>query len=411
MGDSNRVQIRSWTEATWGTGPTTEDMNEIRMTGENLTYDIANVVSSEMRNDRQATNIVQSGADAKESLNIELSFESYDDYLASALFGVWSSDLNISSSNIAASANEFTSSLVLFNNVVAGQWIKVDGFTIATNNGYFLVSAVNGSGTSVTVSPSPVTESIGNVITVVGATLSNGVTQKSFTIERYHSGLSPVVYFEYNGMIVNGFNLNIQANSVITGSFDFLGKVGSVSGSATSSGSIIDANTNNIINAVSNVANFLENNTAVDAALVQNVDIALTNNLRGRDAVGTLGNVGVGMGLCDITGSMTAYFLNDDLYEKYLAGTETSISFRTQDGDGNVYIWTMHRVKFETDPAGNAGSSNSDVMEPITFRALRHGVYDNTIQIDKFPITYNNSLLLETGDTLLTEMGYIFILE
>jgi hypothetical protein len=384
MGDSNRVQIRSWTEATWGTGPTTEDMNEIRMTGESLTYDIANVVSSEIRDDRQTTDLIQSGADVNGALNIELSYGSYDDYLASALFGVWSSDLNISSSNIAAATNTFSSAATVFQNVVAGQWIKVASFTLSTNNGYFLVSAVGGGGTSVTVSPSPITEATGDTIVVTGATLSNGVTQKSFTIERYHADLSPAVYFEYNGMIVNGFNMSVQANSIITGSFDFLGKVGSVSGSATSSGSIVAANTNDVINAVSDVANFLEDNAAVNAALVQGVDITLANNLRGRDAVGTLGNVGVGIGSCDVSGTMTAYFLNSDLYAKYLAGTETSISFRTEDGDGNVYIWTMHRIKFETDPAGNAGSSNSDVMEPITFRALRHGVYDNTIQVDKF---------------------------
>jgi len=383
MGDANRVQVRYWAESSWGTGPTTEDMTEVRLTGESLNYNITNSQSSELRDDRQVTDVIQTGADATGAINFELSYNSYDDFLASALFSTWSSDLGISSSDMVAASNTFTNSGTVFENIVAGQWIKVAGFTgiPATNNGYFLVSVATGD--SLTVTPSPVTEASGDTVTMVGATLSNGTTEKSFTIERYHTGLGSDVYFEYNGMVVNQFALTVAANQIITGSFEFVGKSASVGGTATSSGNITAANTNDVINAVSNVANFLEANAAVDAALVQSISITVNNNIRGKDAVGTLGNVDLGSGTIDVTGTLTAYFLDSSLQTKYIAGTKTSLSFRTTDNDGNVYIWTMHNVAIEAAPT-NATGINTDVMQTLTFRAIRHSIYDNTIQIDKF---------------------------
>ena len=79
MADTNRVQLKYIEETTWGTTPGTPTMTEIRMTSESLSYNIANIVSNEIRSDRQTTDLIQTGAEAAGGFNGELSYGSYDD--------------------------------------------------------------------------------------------------------------------------------------------------------------------------------------------------------------------------------------------------------------------------------------------------------------------------------------------
>ena len=129
MSDSNRVQIRYIEESTWGTTPSTADMQELRFTGESLNYNIENTTSNEIRDDRQVTDLIQTGSANGGDINFELSYGTYDDFIEGALWSDWSSDLAISASTIAATATGFTDSASGFGSVNAGQWIKVAGFT------------------------------------------------------------------------------------------------------------------------------------------------------------------------------------------------------------------------------------------------------------------------------------------
>jgi len=140
------------------------------------------------------------------------------------------------------------------------------------------------------------------------------------------------------------------------------------------------------MSASTNVGEIYEGATlaAIPASLfIQSVDLSLANNVRGLKAVSHLGNADIGVGSCNVTGSMNTYFADNTLYDKYLAGTATGLSFKIADSDGNTYIFTMPSIKFSTD-ALNAGSQDSDVMENLGFQALRHETYDYTIQVCKF---------------------------
>jgi hypothetical protein len=146
---------------------------------------------------------------------------------------------------------------------------------------------------------------------------------------------------------------------------------------------MVGANDNTAFNAISNVANILENGVAIASCLMQSFYFSLGNNVRGLTSIGFAGNCDIGVGQIDVTGTLNAYFKDTALYTKYINGTETSISFRLTDIDGNSYIFTFPRIKFESDKQ-NAGSSNQDIVENIGWRAIRHLTYGCTIQIDKF---------------------------
>jgi hypothetical protein len=143
------------------------------------------------------------------------------------------------------------------------------------------------------------------------------------------------------------------------------------------------------MNAVSNVGQIMEGSplAAIAGVFVQELSFSLNNNVRGQPAIGTLGNADLGVGTVEITGTLNTYFENGDLYDKYLAGTETALSFKVEDVHpsneyGNAYIFTFPRVKFQSDTV-NVGGLNSDVMENLTWQAIRHAAQNCTINIDR----------------------------
>jgi len=385
MSDSNRVQLSYIKETTWGVTPATAPPIEIRMTGESLTYDLSNTTSAEIRSDRQVSDLIQSGASMTGGFNFEFSYASFDDFLAGALWSTWSTKISTTSTAIsvatASSLNKFVTSVATdIAGIVVGQWIKTSGFAAATNNGYFQVTAV--ATTTLTVGTALQKVTAGATVTLQARYLRNGVTENSFSVERNHTDLSNV-HFIYTGLVCNSMSMSLNAQNIITGSFDFVGKASTVSTGAMTSGTMVGANDNTPFNAISNVANILEGGTAIASCLMQSLDFSLANNVRGLTSIGFAGNCDIGVGQIDVTGTLNAYFKDTALYTKYINGTETSISYRVTDIDGNSYIFTFPRIKFESDKQ-NAGSSNQDIVENIGWRAIRHLTYGCTIQIDKF---------------------------
>ena len=385
MSDSNRVQLSYIKETTWGVTPATAPPIEIRMTGESLTYDLSNTTSAEIRSDRQVSDLIQSGASMTGGFNFEFSYASFDDFLAGALWSTWSAKKATTSTAIsvatASSLNKFVTSVATdIAGIVVGQWIKTSGFAAATNNGYFQVTAV--ATTALTVGTALQKVTAGATVTLQARYLRNGTTENSFSVERNHTDLTNI-HFIYTGLVCNSMSMSLNAQNIITGSFDFVGKASTVSTGAMTSGTMVGANDNTPFNAISNVANILEGGTAIASCLMQSLDFSLANNVRGLTSIGFAGNCDIGVGQIDVTGTLNAYFKDTALYTKYINGTETSISYRVTDIDGNSYIFTFPRIKFESDKQ-NAGSSNQDIVENIGWRAIRHLTYGCTIQIDKF---------------------------
>jgi len=265
--------------------------------------------------------------------------------------------------------------------------IEVRGGTNATNRGYYQITAKTTSN-SMTVSPVPETQaSVGTsgnaAVTIGGSYLRNGTTEHSYSVIRSHAGLSTGQHFTFLGQVVNTFNLAAQAGAILTGSLDFMGSTGSLAQNSAAALAATAAGTNVVLNAVSNVAEVKEAGSDVASCLVQGLDFTLTNNVRGLKALGTLGNCDIGVGKCDVTGTLTAYFKDNSLYDKYLAAQASSVSYKVEDASGNAYIIDMPQIEFETDGI-NVGGQDQDVMETLGFRALRDATYGYTIQMSKF---------------------------
>lgn len=384
--DTNRTGLSYIAETTWGSTPSAA-LTNLRFTGESFSYNITNTQSTEIRNDRQISDIIQTGADCSGGFNFELSYSEYDTLFKAALWSSgWSTAVTISRTTIGfnnTSGRIYTASGTDFSALVTGQWIKVSGS--ASNNRYFRITSTAATGLAVT--PAPTTEAAGNTVQMKGSYIRNGVTESSFTFEREHSDANQ--YFDFTGMVVNTLNISVSADSIVTGDFGFIGKGATLSQTSGGTGTNISSSTNSVMNASSNVGEIFEGAFSSLATkdtdlYISEISFSVSNNVRGLRAIGSIANVDIGVGTCEITGNLNAYFLDESLYDKYLAGTETGLSFQVEDSSGNAYIFTFPAIEFETDSI-NSGSQNQDVMENIGWRAKRHPATDCQIQIDRFP--------------------------
>ena len=345
--------------------------------------------------------LIQTGADCSGGISFELSYGALDDLLVGALWATqWegvaaTSTTTITSgatgSNLDFTLNSTNDTITLGSSVshqiVTGQWIRLNGS--AADDGYHLVTGVSTNTLTVASTPGITTGEVldeSDAATIKGARLRNGTTENPFSIERYHADKTQ--YFGFTGMVPNTLSMTAAANSIMTGTLDFIGK--DASRGATSIGSTYTAATTaDVMNAVSNVGQIMEGATMaeISGVFISEMSFTLNNNVRGLAAIGTLGNADLGVGTVEVTGTLNTYFENGNLYDKYLAGTETALSFKVEDGstegEGNAYIFTFHRVKFQSDTV-NVGGLNSDVMENLTWQAIRDATYGCTIQIDKF---------------------------
>ncbi len=378
MSSANRTQIRYGVESTWGEIPSIAFTN-FGDTSDSLSYNISTIQSETIRSDRKIEDLIQTGANPGGTINFELRYGGPDDFLESALYNSWSSDLSISGSDISFDGvgNTIDSTSTDFSSVKAGQWIKVSGSS--NNDGFWHVSAVAQHQLIIT-DGTLTTESSGSSISITGSILTDGTTEKSFTIEREHQDKGQ--FFHWTGMVVSQLAMKVAANSVVTGTLTFIGKTVGRTTSTVGTGAPNQGSTEDVMNAVANVGNIMEGGSVISDTFIQSVDFSVNNNVRGLSAIGVLGNADLAEGDCDVKGNMSIYFADGSMYDKFINNTTSSFSFRVTKNN-KTYIFTFPRIKFSSDDISVPGK-NQDVMENMGFQAIVHPTYGWTMQIDRF---------------------------
>lgn len=211
--------------------------------------------------------------------------------------------------------------------------------------------------------------------------LKNGVTQKSFTLEKLFEAGAVDQYHRFTGAVANSLALTIQAGQLVTGSFDFLSQGASATQAALTGATYTPANTNNVINAAVDFADLAL--SGVNSPRITTLNLNITNNLRQQREIGSIDSVGLGTGRFEVTGDFNAYFENQDIYNLFLNGTSTDLTFTLGGQSSKKYRFDMDKVKFESGEI-IAGGNDQDVLQNFTFRALFEGT-DNTLKITRTP--------------------------
>jgi len=383
MSDADRVRLAYAEEDSYGVLSATTGQ-ELRFTSESLRQDTTVVTSKEIRDDRQITDVIRTSIRAMGDLGFELSYGTLDDFFQAALFAsAWSSvvDVAAESTSVGNGDGIYTAAAgTPFSSMAANQWVKITGASNAANNGYFKITAVGGSGASITTTnSSSVTEGPVALTYKMGPQIVNGTTFNHYTLERGYSDIAST-YALFSGMTVDTLSLEIPSDNIITGSLGFAGKDEDSTTSTVFSTAITDANTNEVMNSIDNVAEALENAASIS---ITQLNFALANGLRGKPQIANLGPVGYGAGKCNVTGVLQQYFATATLMDKYLDQTESSLSVRVTDDAGNAYILDWPRIKYGTGQRV-AGGEETDIIADLTWRAYRHATEGITMRIARF---------------------------
>lgn len=214
-----------------------------------------------------------------------------------------------------------------------------------------------------------------------GDTIANGVKQNPLSFEeKFKLGANSDSYFRYTGMVANTMNLSISASEIITGSFDFLGKGGTIASSIVSGATYVDASTEPILSASSHVGVLTLG--SFDSPKVLSISLDVSNNLMTANTVADLNYADIGAGTFDVGGTMEVYFDNNAMYQAFLDATEFGVTMTLGAETLKKYTLELPRVKFSSGEI-NASGQNSYVMATMGFKALGDKTTKNTIKLTR----------------------------
>jgi hypothetical protein len=383
MGSGNRRQLIYVAEVDQGTTPDTPECSVLRNNGGNgirLARD--SLQSQEMRSDRQVADLVLGNKKPSIDIPFELSYESQEAFLEAALFGDFAVAYNLTAQTVSVNSSAKTfargSGSWITDGVKVGDRITTTGFEASGNNGTFVVSEV--AALTITCSTATglenVSDDTGVAVTTDRQVLKQGTTEKYFSIEE--GFLDVDLYQVLTGAMVNTFALTVANNAIITGSFGMIGV-----GASTLTDSSIDASPTAAPTTVpfnSYTGLIKENDT--ESAIVTGIRLNLANGLEQLFALFSEDSHKTGIGRANLTGSISAFFEDETLANKFINGIESSIEFELEDAAGNVYRFIAPRIKYT---GADRSLSENNVGIDLPFQAMYDSTTDTAFIIEKIP--------------------------
>ena len=388
IGTSNQTQISFIKEVTPGTTPTTPTMQILRMTGETLKAANSTTVSDEIRSDRSTSDLILTDQNVSGDISGELSGVTYDALLEAALFSdaTWTVAQTVAKTTVAATATGFTDSangLISACHLQVGQYFKVSGFTDPLNNiVYKALTVVAGE---VTTYPAPAsTDTAGDSVFLKGSTITNGVTDASFTIQKKFKDTTAASYLNFRGMRVSTMKLDLAVGAIAKVAFGFMGMTATPTETQISGLTETAATTTAIMNCVSNVTNIVAKGNGITTSLYfTDLSMSYDNKLRELKAIGTLGNIAVRPGTIEAKATLNPYFENIELLNVFLANNSFELSFQVTGSDGNNYVFSYPSVKFLSQDI-SAGAKDQDLIIKAEVQAILDTTTLKTMRIDRF---------------------------
>lgn len=195
-----------------------------------------------------------------------------------------------------------------------------------------------------------------------------GTTPKFLTIEDYAQDIDQARLF--TGMAVNTMAVSLAPNQMVTTTFGMVGKDMTISAtektaSAASGAAPFDSYSGDL--AIGNVGG----SSAV--AIVTGMDFTLTNSFAPTFVIGDDSAPSLEYGRAEVEGTLTAYFEDASLINRFLNETETEIEVSVDDPTGtNAYTFLFPRVKINSADVGVDGPTSRIIS--LSFVAL----YDST---------------------------------
>jgi hypothetical protein len=172
--------------------------------------------------------------------------------------------------------------------------------------------------------------------------LKVGTTPKFFTIEDAANDINQFRLF--TGMAVSTASFSIAPNQMVTATFDMVGKGMTQAGTTGSTGgSPTPSTTNSPFDSYSGT--ITDGGSGI--SIVTSIDFSLSNSLAPTFVVGADNAQSLEFGSAVVEGTMTVYYEDETLINKFLNETESSITVSVDDPtSSNAYTFEFPRVKY-----------------------------------------------------------------
>ena len=207
--------------------------------------------------------------------------------------------------------------------------------------------------------------------------LKVGTTPKFFSIEDYAADIDQARVF--TGMSVSTMAISLAPNQMVTTTFGMVGKDMAISATektqdAASGAAPFDAYSGDI--SIGNVGG------AAPVAIVTALDFTLNNSYAPTFVIGDDSAPSLEYGRAEVEGTLTAYFEDAALINRFLNETETEIEVSVDDPTGaNSYTFSFPRVKINSADVGVDGPTSR--MISMSFVALYDATEGTNLKITR----------------------------
>ena len=207
--------------------------------------------------------------------------------------------------------------------------------------------------------------------------LKVGTTPKFFSIEDYAADIDQARVF--TGMSVSTMAISLAPNQMVTTTFGMVGKDMAISATektqdAASGAAPFDAYSGDI--SIGNVGG------AAPVAIVTALDFTLNNSYAPTFVIGDDSAPSLEYGRAEVEGTLTAYFEDAALINRFLNETETEIEVSVNDPTGaNAYTFPFPRVKINSADVGVDGPTSR--MITMSFVALYDATEGTNLKITR----------------------------
>jgi hypothetical protein len=197
-----------------------------------------------------------------------------------------------------------------------------------------------------------------------------GTTPKFLTLEDYAADIDQARLF--TGCAVSTMGISMAPNQMVTATFGMVGKDMTISAtektvSAAGVGEPFDAYSGDL-----KVADVDGTGAASALSIVTSVDFTVTNSFAPTFVVGDDSAPALEFGRAEIEGTITAYFEDLSLVNRFLNETESAIEVSVADPSANTMTFLFPRVKFNAADIPVDGPTSRVVTLPFV------ALYDDT---------------------------------
>ena len=189
-----------------------------------------------------------------------------------------------------------------------------------------------------------------------------GITPQYLTIEDRAEDITQ--YRRFTGCTVNTMSMSVQPNEMVNVTFDMVGKDMTVAQTALDSDITADSG----LQPFDSFNGILEEGGS-QIASISSLEFSINNTVNPTFVIGQADTPQLEFGRGRVTGSLTAYFENVTLLNKFVDETESSLILNLNNGAGNAYQFSFPRIKYNSSDITLENEQSRLIT--INFEALR----------------------------------------